>query len=155
MYETKDNRFISLGSIEPQFYAALLDALGDEAEPFANQFDMENWPQMKEQLAEVIKKKTRDEWDAIMAGSDICYAPVLSMGEIKDHPHNKSRSTYIEKDGFYQPAPAPRFSRTKGEIRHDAVLRGEHTDSILQELGLSESEVRRLYEGGVVAGVAE
>ena len=153
VYETKNNKFISLGAIEPQFYSALLDALGDDATSLTNQFDMANWPQMKDQLAEIIKNKTRDEWDAIMAGKDICYAPVLSMAEVQAHPHNKSRATYIEKDGIYQPGPAPRFSRTKAEIKHDAVLRGQHTNSILQELGYTEAEINRLLEEGVVACV--
>ena len=81
VYETSDGKYISLGSIEPQFYAALLEKLGDEADAFANQFDMENWPAMKEKLQAIIARKTRDEWDEVFVGSDVCYAPVLSMEE--------------------------------------------------------------------------
>lgn len=151
VYETSDNKYIALGSIEPQFYAALLEKLGAEDQPFSNQFDVENWPQMKARLAVIFKKKTREEWDGLMAGSDVCYAPVLSMAEVKDHPHNASRSTYLEQDGIYQPAPAPRFSRTAGEIKHDAVPRGEHTNEILRELGCDDSTIQALHEEGVVA----
>ena len=150
VYETKDGKYISLGSIEPQFYAALLEKLGDEAEPFANQFDMENWPAMKEKLQAIISRKTRDEWDEVFVGSDVCYAPVLSMEEARHHPHNAARDTFVEFNDAWQPAPAPRFSRSKAELRLPPVNGGEHSEALLAEHGFTESEIAQLLEAGAV-----
>ena len=96
VYETADGKYVSLGAIEPQFYAALLQRLGEDAAPFEQQFDMDNWPAMQEQLAQVIRRRTRDEWDAILAGADACYAPVLSMAEVRHHPHHRARQTFVD-----------------------------------------------------------
>ncbi len=150
VYETADNKYISLGSIEPQFYAALLEKLGDDAEPFQNQWDMGNWPQLKEQMAAIIKRKTRDEWDAIFEGVDVCYAPVLSMSEVRHHPHHQARGSFVDDGQFWQPAPAPRFSRTKGEIRGPAVPAGTHSNEILQEFGFSEEQIAAMLAAGAV-----
>ncbi|MDB4542600.1 CoA transferase, partial [bacterium] len=141
--------------IEPQFYAALLEKLGDDATHFENQFDMENWPAMKDRMAAIILGKTRDEWDEVLSGADICYAPVLSMSEVRHHPHHRARGTFLDDGEVWQPAPAPRFSRTPGEIRGCAAAIGEHTEDILREFGFSNDEIaRKLACGAVQAGTA-
>jgi len=150
VYETADGKYISLGSIEPQFYAALLEKLGDDARHFENQFDMENWPAMKEKMARIIKGKTRDEWDEVFAGVDVCYAPVLSMGEVRHHPHHQARNTFIDDGEVWQPAPAPRFSRTPGTIRHCAAEIGQDTVAILREFGFTEEQIATQLESGAV-----
>jgi alpha-methylacyl-CoA racemase len=112
-YETADGKWISLGSIEPQFYALLLEKAGLADEPdFAQQMDQERWEDLKERLTQLFLTKTRDEWCAVMDGTDICFAPVLSLAEAPYHPHNVARSTFVEQGGMTQPAPAPRFSAT-------------------------------------------
>ena len=150
VYETADGKYISLGSIEPQFYAALLERLGDDAKHFENQFDMENWPAMKEKMADIIKSKTRDEWDEVFAGVDVCYAPVLSMSEVRHHPHHQARNTFIDDGEVWQPAPTPRFSRTPGTIRHCAAEIGQHTEEILREFGFSEEQIAAGLESGAI-----
>ena len=110
-YETSDGELVSIGSIEPQFYALLLEKLGLTDDPlFDAQFDRASWPAQNERLTAIFLAKTRDEWCALMEGSDVCFAPVLSMAEAAEHPHNVARGTFIERDGVAQPAPAPRFS---------------------------------------------
>ena len=154
VYETADGKYISLGSIEPQFYAALMEQLGEQAEHFENQFDMPNWPAMKEKMAAIIKGKTRDQWDAVFDGVDVCYAPVLSMAEVRTHPHHRARGTFVEEDGVWQPAPAPRFSRTRAELRGSAAQVGEHTRVILREFGLSDEQIEARIACGAVAETA-
>ena len=152
VYETSDGKYISLGSIEPQFYAALMDKLGEDAQHFENQFDMENWPAMQDRMAEIIKRKTRDEWDEIMAGADVCYAPVLSMAEVRHHPHHQARGTFLDDGEIWQPAPGPRMSRTPGQVRRHSAEIGEHSVEILKEFGFSAEEIEaRLANGAVVA----
>jgi len=112
-YETGDGKWISIGSIEPQFYALLREHAGLKDDPaFDAQMDQSAWPGLKDKLTAVFKRKTRDEWCAIMDGTDICFAPVLSLAEAPKHPHNAARGTFVEQDGMIQPAPAPRFSAT-------------------------------------------
>lgn len=112
-YETKDGKWISIGSIEPQFYALLVQALGVSDEPeFASQMDQGGWPGLKERVATIILTRTRDEWCNVMGESDICFAPVLSLGEAPAHAHNVARGTFVTDQGITQPAPAPRFSVT-------------------------------------------
>ena len=112
-YETSDGKYISLGSIEPQFYALLLEKTGLAGDPdFAQQMNPLKWDQLKARMTALILTKTRDEWCAIMDGTDICFAPVLSLKEAPQHPHNVARSTFVEDGGMVQPAPAPRFSAT-------------------------------------------
>ena len=112
-YETSDGKYISLGSIEPQFYALLMDKTGLTDDPdFAQQMNPAKWGELKARMTALILTKTRDEWCAIMDGTDICFAPVLSLKEAPQHPHNVARSTFVEDGGMVQPAPAPRFSAT-------------------------------------------
>jgi alpha-methylacyl-CoA racemase len=112
-YETADGKFVSIGSIEPQFYAILLEKLGLTGDPaFAQDADAATWPLMKERLRAIFKSRTREEWCAIMEDTDICFAPVLSLAEAPHHPHNVARGTFVEEGGIFQPAPAPRFLGT-------------------------------------------
>ena len=133
-------------SIEPQFYRELLEkaGLGDPA--FEAQMDRTAWPALKEKLAAAVKAKTRDEWDAIMLGSDVCYAPVLSLAEAPKHPHNVARKTFIEIDGVVQPAPAPRFSRTEPEVQK--VSAGPEGGAV--RMGFLDRRVHALAAAGAI-----
>jgi len=117
VYECACGSFISIGSIEPQFYALLRQLAGLSDQAFDAQMDREAWPALRQKLAEVFKTKTRDEWCAIMEGTDVCFAPVLTLAEAPLHPHMAARKTFVERHGVTQPAPAPRFSRTPSTIR--------------------------------------
>ena len=149
-YETKDGEYVCVGAIEPQFYAELVEKSGVDANRFGAQMDAGQWAPFKDELAEVFKQKTRDEWCAIMEGSDVCFAPVLSILEAPQHPHNKHRATFVEVDGVTQPAPAPRFSRTQAEISHAARSPGADTRDVLADIGFDESKISALEEQGVV-----
>ena len=116
-YETADGKFVSLGALEPQFYAELLARTGLDDAGLSAQMDKAGWPKIRERLTELFKTKTRDEWCEILEHSDACFAPVLPMGEAAEHPHLKQRGTIVEEYGVQQPAPAPRFSRTPGAIQ--------------------------------------
>lgn len=149
VYECADGKHISIGSLEPQFYAELLrlSRLGDGGE-LPNQMDATQWPQMKERTAELFATKTRDEWCEIMEYSDVCFAPVLTMEEATDHPHNVERGTFVEVAGLTQAGPAPRFSRTSADLPTPPAHPGQHTVEILAEFGL---EADPLFESGAVA----
>jgi alpha-methylacyl-CoA racemase len=150
-YETKDGKFVAIGSLEPQFYSELLDKLGLAGEDLPEQMDRDGWPKLRERFTEVFKSKTRDEWSKIFEGSDACFAPVLTMTEAAQHPHIKARGTVVDYEGILQPAPAPRFSRTKPEINRAAPKPGEHTDEVLAEWGFAADEVKKLRETGAIA----
>ena len=147
-YECKDGKSISIGSIEPKFYAELLEKTGLEGEELPPQMDRAQWPAMKQKLTAVFKTKTRDEWCAIMEGTDICFAPVLDFSEAPQHPHNKARGSFVEIEGVTQPGPAPKFSRTKPEVQRRPPLLGEHTREALADWGISESEIDALIAKG-------
>jgi alpha-methylacyl-CoA racemase len=150
-YETSDGEYISIGSIEPQFYALLIEKAGLDPEEYAAQMDRERWSDYKEKLTTVFKTKTRNEWCDIMEGSDVCFAPVLSMTEAAEHPHNKARGTFTELDGVLQPSPAPRFSRTSPTVTHSSRFPGEDTAAVLKDAGYSESDISSMVESGAVA----
>jgi alpha-methylacyl-CoA racemase len=150
-YETADGGYMSVGAIEPQFYAALLHGLGLGGEELPGQLDRERWPEVKARFTEVFKQRTRDEWTAIFDGTDACVAPVLGLGEAPAHPHNAARAGFVDVGGLTQPAPAPRFSRTTAETPDPPVRAGEHTDAALAEIGLSAAEIAALRESGAVA----
>jgi alpha-methylacyl-CoA racemase len=150
-YETKDGKHVAIGSIEPQFYAELLRLTGLEGEALPRQMDRSQWPALKERFAAIFRTRTRDEWCELMEGSDVCFAPVLSMGEAYEHPHNVARSTFVEMAGKLQPAPAPRFSRTPGAISGPPAHIGEHTDAVLRERGFSAAESAELRAAKAVA----
>lgn len=111
-YECADGKYVAIGSIEPQFYQLLFEKLGLSVAEFQPQMDQRHWADWKHRLAAVFRTRTRDEWCALMEGTDVCFAPVLDMDEAPRHPHNVHRGTFFEADGVVQPAPAPRFSRT-------------------------------------------
>ena len=151
-YETADGKYVSIGSIEPQFYAELLRLTGLDKEDLPGQMDRSQWGPMKERLEALFRTKTRDEWDAILESSpDVCYAPVLSMAEAPDHPHNKQRGTFVEVGGVVQPAPAPRLSRTPGAVSRPPAHPGQHTDEALADWGFAADEIAKLRETGAIA----
>ena len=151
-YECADGRWVSIGSIEPQFYAELLKYTGLEGEDLPSQMDKSQWGALKERLGAIFKTKTRDEWSEIMEGTDVCFAPVLSMDEATRHPHNVERGTFLTLNGIVQPAPAPRFSVTPGEVQRPPAHAGQHTDEILEDwLGLDSDSIAELRSTGAVA----
>ena len=149
VYKCSDGKFVSIGSIEPQFYAQLLQLTGlaSDAE-FANQQDRSMWPKLKQRLTEVFATKTQAEWCKMMEGTDVCFAPVLTMSEAAKHPHNVARKTFIEIAGTTQPAPAPRFSRTVASLPTAPVGAGANTREVLQSWGIQN--VDELITRGVV-----
>jgi alpha-methylacyl-CoA racemase len=148
-YETKDGKWVAIGSIEPQFYAELLAKTGVNAAEFEAQQDRDGWDGLRDKLATVFKTKTRDEWDRIMGGSDVCFGPVLTLEEAPRHPHNVARQTFVEIDGVPQPAPAPRFLGTPGEIQSGPPAIGEHNESALADWGFSKADLETLKGAGV------
>ena len=150
-YETKDAKYISLGSIEPQFYAELLQLTGLDKETLPPQMDRASWRPMKQRLTALFKTKTRDEWCAIMEGSDVCFAPVLTIPEAYEHPHNVARGSFVEVAGVKQPGPAPRFSRTPGEIKRPPPHPGQHTQEALLAWGVSAEDVAKLRNAKAIA----
>jgi alpha-methylacyl-CoA racemase len=149
VYRCKDGRYVSIGSIEPQFYAELLRLTGLEGDPeFALQMDRALWPVLKGRLEQLFRTKTRDEWCTLMEGTDVCFAPVLTMSEAAEHPHNVERKTFVEVAGVPQPAPAPRFSRTVPEVTGPPAHPGQHTREVLLDWGLDEARVDGLLASG-------
>jgi alpha-methylacyl-CoA racemase len=150
VYETSDGKYVSVGSIEPKFYAELLRLSGLQQEELPRQNDKVSWPQLTDRLAAIFRTKTRDEWCRLMEGSEVCFAPILNMEEAPNHPHNRERGTFVEMDGVVQPAPAPRFSRTPSEIQRPPARPGEHTEEALHAWGFSPADVDRLRGAGAV-----
>jgi alpha-methylacyl-CoA racemase len=149
-YETADGKFISVGSLEPQFYAELIEKLGLSDADLPAQMDRSGWDTLREKFATLFKSKTRDEWCAILEQTDTCFAPVLTMSEAAAHPHIKARDTVVEHDGVLQPAPAPRFSRTPGAISRRAAQPGQHTDEALADWGFTSDELAKLRDAGAI-----
>ena len=146
-YETKDGKWVCVGSLEPQFYALLLKHTGlTDHDDFKIQMDRTKWPVCKEKIGEIFKSKTRDEWCEIMEGTDVCFAPVLTIEEAFQHPHNVHRKTFQEIEGVPQPAPTPRFSRTVPEIQGPASAPGVDTEDVLADWGFSADEIKALKE---------
>jgi len=149
VYRTSDGKYISIGAAEQQFYDALLQVLGLNDGSLPVRTDRSNWPEIRRRFAEIFMTKTRDEWDAILGQTEICFAPVLDMKEAAAHPHNKARGTFVEVDGILQPAPAPRFSRTPADVPRAGSEPGVNLRAALSGWGLSESEVDDLLSSGV------
>ncbi|SFI00314.1 alpha-methylacyl-CoA racemase [Collimonas sp. OK307] len=148
-YSCADDKFISIGSIEPQFYALLLQLCCIDDPDFKAQWDGAAWPALRTKLAELFKTRSRDQWCGLLEGTDVCFAPVLDFAEAPQHPHNQARGSFVETDGITHPAPAPRFSRTPG-VAGSIPKVGQHTLEVLTELGFSAQEVAALRERGVI-----
>jgi alpha-methylacyl-CoA racemase len=151
VYRCKDGEYVSVGSIEPQFYAELMRItdLTDDLR-FQQQMDKSMWPLLKGRLEQIFATKTRDEWCALMEGTDVCFAPVLTMTEAAAHPHNVARATFVEREGVVQPAPAPRFSRTNPEIAGPPAHAGQHSREVLADWGFADTDIDKLVETGAV-----
>ncbi|MFN8036324.1 MAG: CaiB/BaiF CoA-transferase family protein [Acidimicrobiia bacterium] len=149
-YETSDGEFVSIGSIEPQFYAELLERTGLADTGLPAQMDQSGWPAWHERFEALFKTKTRDEWCEILERTDVCFAPVLTMQEAAEHPHLRARKTIVTEFGLPQPAPAPRFSRTPGAIQGPPAWPGQHTDDVLREWGFATDEIAELRDAGAV-----
>jgi len=150
VYETSDGKYVSIGSIEAKFYDELLRLTGLDKEDLPSQMDVSAWPTLRKRFSEVFLAKTRDEWCEIMEGTDVCFAPVLSISEAPDHPHNIARGTFVEIDGVVQPAPAPKFSRTKSEIQSPPCAPGQHSQEVLLNWGIAQEEIDNLMAESVV-----
>ncbi len=151
-YQCADGKWISIGSIEPQFYALLLEKTGVDDPDFAAQMDRGRWDGLREKLAAVIARKTQAEWTDIMGATDVCFAPVLDLDEAPRHPHNVARQTFVELGGVVQPAPAPRFSATPGAIQGPPPAIGAHDREALGDWGFSDAEIEALKASGALAG---
>ena len=149
-YRCADGKYVSVGAIEPQFYALLREKIGAIDAAFDAQNDSEEWPALKEKTAALLALKTRDEWCQLLEGSDVCFAPVLDWDEAIKHPHNRARNTFIEIDGVTQPAPAPRFSRTPPAPPASVAAAGENSEAILRDWGIDEATINSLRTGGVI-----
>jgi len=149
-YQCADGKWISIGSIEPQFYALLLEKTGITDPEFANQMDRSAWPSLKAKLQDVLRTKTQAEWCAIMDATDICFAPVLDLEEAPKHAHNVARETFVTIEGVVQPAPAPRFSGTPGAIQGPPPKIGAHNDEALSQWGFSGAEIEALKASGAL-----
>jgi len=150
-YQTADGRFVAVGALEPQFYAALLDGLGLSGADLPGQHDRAGWPVLRTRFAEAFATRTRDEWLAAFAGRDVCVVPVLSLAEAPEHPHNASRGTFAEIGGVVQPAPAPRFGRSEVAALPPPPPRpGADTDAVLAGLGCTPDEITALRANGTI-----
>jgi alpha-methylacyl-CoA racemase len=150
-YATADGKYVAVGALEPQFYAALLAGLGLADAGLPAQMDVGNWPVLRARFTEVFGQRTRDEWVAVFDGTDACVAPVLSAGEAPEHPHNVARGVFTEVGGITQPAPAPRFGRSPVPVPKAPVRPGTDTDEVLTGLDLTAAEIADLRGRGVVA----
>ncbi|MBV1904515.1 MAG: CoA transferase, partial [Pseudomonadales bacterium] len=152
-YECSDGEYISIASVEPQFYAELKQLLELSEEEFGVQSDFKLWPDQKAKIKALFLTKTRDAWVDILQQSDVCFAPVLRFAEAPEHPHAKARNAFVEVDGLVQPAPAPRFSGTPAEVSGPPAKRGQHTDDILSDWGYSADEISTLHANNAVSGM--
>jgi alpha-methylacyl-CoA racemase len=150
VYETADRKYVSVGSMEPKFYANLVAALGLSVDDLPAQYDESTWPQMKQRFADIFRTRTRDEWAALLTDAEVCFAPVLDLDEARQFEHNRARGVFVEYEGTVQPAPAPRFERTPSAIARPAPAPGEHTREGLVEWGFAEDELARLAEDGAI-----
>jgi alpha-methylacyl-CoA racemase len=146
-YACADGRFIAVGAIEPQFYARLLALAGADDSAFARQWRQDDWPALKDKFAALFATRTRDDWCALLEGTDACFAPVLDMDEAPRHPHNAARATFVDVDGVTQPAPAPRFSRTPGQAGPVAAPDGA---AILADWGWAPDAIAALRRDNIV-----
>jgi alpha-methylacyl-CoA racemase len=150
VYETADGKFVSIGSLEPQFYALLVEKLQLDKAIFGAQMKVSSWPQMREALRAKFREKTRDEWCALLEGSDVCFGPVLALSEVHQHAHNQARQSFVKIGGITQPAPTPRFSRTPSGAPTPRTKPGVDTRAVLADVGFSDAEIENLQASGAV-----
>ena len=151
-YATSDGQWVSIGALEPKFFAELVQRIGMDTAYLKTQYDRRCWPAMRADITRLIGAKTRDAWSALLEGTDVCFAPVLRLDEVAKHPHAIARGGYIEVGGITQPAPAPRFSRSQPAQPTAAVKPGSHSSAILAEAGFSTDEITALRASGAVLG---
>jgi len=149
-YETADSKYVAIGSIEGRFYAELLQRLGLDPASLPGQFEYARWPELRAAFAAAFKSRTRDEWCREMEGTDVCFAPVLSLAEAPQHAHNRARGAFIDLEGVSQPAPAPRYSRTPGAVARGAPRRGEGGAQALADWGFAQSEIEAMRARGAL-----
>ncbi|MEQ8231827.1 MAG: CaiB/BaiF CoA-transferase family protein [Gammaproteobacteria bacterium] len=149
-YETKDGKFISIASIESKFYQEFLERTGFEDPEHAAHRDRAQWAPNRDKMAALFKTRTRDEWCELLEGTDVCFAPILSLSEAPSHPHNVARGTFVEFDGVMQPAPAPRFSRTPSKIQKGPSADGVDTEAVLGDWGFEAAAIAKLRDGKVI-----
>ena len=150
VYACADGRYISIAPIEAKFRAEFYRRIGLDPATLPNDADRANWPAVKQAIAARIATRTRDEWDALLAATDACYAPVLSLAEAPRHPHNVARGTFVEIDGVVQPGPAPRFSRTVPATPTAPEPAGASTEAVLAEWGIAAERIARLATDGTI-----
>jgi crotonobetainyl-CoA:carnitine CoA-transferase CaiB-like acyl-CoA transferase len=149
-YECADGKYVTVCALEPQFYQELVERLELTDNPiFADQWDTAQWPSGKRELKNLFLGKTRQQWCDLLEGTDVCFGPVLNFSEAPQHPHNVARGTFLDIDGVVQPAPAPKFSRSEPAAGVPPQA-GEHSDEILQALGLDPAAIAQLREAGAV-----
>lgn len=149
-YETKDGKYISIGCLEPQFYQLMVELMSLDEDLFGKQMDFKKWGNMGEALTEAFKTRTRDEWCELLEGTDVCFAPILDMVEATQHPHNVERETFITLNDKVQPAPAPKFSRSKPPMPEAVKAVGSATEDVLKDLGYSAEAIAELLEKKVI-----
>lgn len=149
-YETADGKHISIGSIEPQFYALLKQKLALDENDFGEQMNPQRWPQQKEKLAAIFRRHSRDHWCKLFEGTDVCFAPVLGLDEAPSHPHNQARNSFLNVGEMLQPAPTPRFSRTPAATPTPITAPGTDTCAVLREQGFSRDQIDALLAQGIV-----
>jgi alpha-methylacyl-CoA racemase len=150
VYETKDHKYVAVGAIEAKFHRELFTRVGLDLDEIPSPLTRADWPRLRARLEEVFRTRTRNEWTTLLQGTDSCYAPVLALGEVADDPHHQARNSFVTVEGVTQPAPAPRFSRTKEEITRRPPLSGEHSSEVLRDWGFSGEEVASLRANGAV-----
>jgi alpha-methylacyl-CoA racemase len=148
-YETADGRFVALGALEPKFFAELARRIGLDERFVRRQYDRRLWPEMRDVIATLMRARTRDEWCALLEGTDACFAPVLAFEEAPLHAHARAREAFVTLDGVVQPAAAPRFARSQPAPPRPAPAVGEHTASVLAEAGWAADEIAALQAAGV------
>ena len=149
-YETADGKYVSIGALEPKFFAEMAERIGLDARFIKGQYDRKLWPEMRAEMTRILRGKTRDEWCSVLEGSDACFAPVLHITEAAQHPHALAREAFVTRDGVRQPAPAPRFDRTPSQVQGPTLVQaGQHSDAVLRDAGFSAAEIAALREAGV------
>lgn len=151
VYETSDGEHMAVGALEPQFFAALLEGLDIDPNEFPSQNDQSTWPAMRARFSAIFAGRTRQQWADHFEGTDACVAPVMSLVEARTHPQVSARNTFVEVDGVSQPAPAPRFAVTPGDIAHGPSTPGSDTDDVLDWLGYSDAQISKLRTSGAIA----